>query len=76
LNEEFDGAIVGLLLFNGKETGRELSALAMIMETFTTNAVLVAGICTGTVLFVDFCSGALVFFLHSLTSQSPDMGKW
>jgi uncharacterized membrane protein YczE len=76
LNEEFNGAIEGLFLFNSKETGREFSSLAMVMETFATDAVLVAGVGAGTVLFVDFCPGALVFFLHYLTSRSPDFGKW
>jgi hypothetical protein len=64
LDEELNRPVVGLFLFRGKETGRDLAALPVIMQALATDAVLVARICTRTILFVDFGPGALVFLLH------------
>ena len=50
-DEFLDAAVVGFLHMIGKETSRQLSLPAMIMQTFTTDAFSLTGIVTAVTNF-------------------------
>jgi len=54
LNEELHRPVIGLFLFLAEITGGQLAPLPMVVQTFTTDAVLVAIIGAGTILLIDF----------------------
>jgi len=57
-----------LFLFLGEKACRYFAALAVIVQTFTADSMLVAGIGARTKLLIDFCPWALVLLLHGFPS--------
>jgi hypothetical protein len=65
LHKKINAAVVGAFFFIGKVTSRQLSPLPMIVQTFTTQAVLKTSVIgTGTVFSVDFDPGTLINLGH------------